>query len=341
MDIKNLMKVTSIILIFLIVFSIIPVISYATDSSKSGFSFISDFIKKIGEIISLTIRTIFNPKEKVDPVVPDGLTISSTSKTIEVGDSFPLTANKVVTWSSSNSSVAEVDRKGNVKGNGAGKVDIIATTSAGETAKCVVNVETTIALGGVYSPNSDTTAKTVGTFKSNINNKTFKILRQTEIKGWTYLCNRASSACIASGYSSETTDNLITTMNTYASNYSYIPSVEEAGNKYFGNYGLKITERKTNDSSSTTLLKNKLVSQLTNGGYALIHFNKGFKGDSGTVWSNGSNEHWVAIIGYDGSKVFVADSRSDSSNTTGWYPVSEFTNNNKGTIGYAIFVNEN
>ncbi|MBQ6992180.1 MAG: Ig-like domain-containing protein [Clostridia bacterium] len=338
MDIKNLMKITSIILIFLIVFSIIPVISYATDNSKSGFSFISDFIKKIGEIISLTIRTIFNPREKDNP---EKLTISSTSKTIEVGDSFPLTANKVVTWSSSNSSVAEVDRKGNVKGNGAGKVDIIATTSAGETAKCVVNVETTTALGGVYSPNSDTSAKTVGTFKSNINNKTFKILRQTEIKGWTYLCNRASSACIASGYSSETTDNLITTMNTYASNYSYIPSAEESGNKYFGNYGLKITERKTNDSTSTTLLKNKLVSQLTNGGYALIHFNKGFKGDSGTVWSNSSNEHWVAIIGYDGSKVFVADSRSNSSNTTGWYPISEFTNNDKGTMDYAIFINEN
>lgn len=137
MDIKNLMKITSIILIFLIVFSIIPVISYATDNSKSGFSFMSDFIKKIGEIISLTIRTIFNPREKDNP---EKLTISSTSKTIEVDGSFTLTANKVVTWTSSNNSVAKVDGKGNVQGIGKGQANIIATTSAGETAKCVVNV---------------------------------------------------------------------------------------------------------------------------------------------------------------------------------------------------------
>lgn len=139
MEIKTIIKIIAIILFFITIFSLIPVNSYATDSSSSGWNIFGDFFKTIMEVISLTIRTIFNPKAKDDPVVSESLTISPTSKTIEKESSFTLTANKVVTWSSDDSNIAKVDGKGKVTGIGEGTTKIKAKT-ADETATCTVTV---------------------------------------------------------------------------------------------------------------------------------------------------------------------------------------------------------
>ena len=171
MDMKISIKIISIILTFMIIFSISPVKSYAADNSNSGWSLISDIIKKAVEVIKQAFAAIFNPGNT------GGITLSETSKTINVGDSFTLTANnKSVTWVSSDSKVATVDDNGNVKGIKVGTATIKATASNGKTATCAVTVKALSVLGGTYTKNNDTTAKTVGTFKSNITNKTFKIL---------------------------------------------------------------------------------------------------------------------------------------------------------------------
>ena len=82
-------------------------------------------------------------------VDPTAITISPTSKTIKVGESFtptysltPSNATTTVTWSSDNSSVASVDKNtGKVTGVKAGSTYINVTTSNGKTDWCKVTVE--------------------------------------------------------------------------------------------------------------------------------------------------------------------------------------------------------
>ena len=98
-----------------------------------------------------------------------GITVSPTSKTIKVGESFiieptvtPTSAtDKVVTWSSSNNAIASVDTTGKVTGLSTGTATITATThDGGLTATCTVTVSnTTISVTGITL---DTTAKTMG-----------------------------------------------------------------------------------------------------------------------------------------------------------------------------------
>ena len=82
-----------------------------------------------------------------------GVSVSKTSITIKEGASESLTAtvtpadasNKMVNWSSSNSSVATVDNSGRVTGVKAGSATVTVTTSdGGKTATCSVTVEANI-----------------------------------------------------------------------------------------------------------------------------------------------------------------------------------------------------
>ncbi|MBO5221837.1 MAG: Ig-like domain-containing protein [Clostridia bacterium] len=83
------------------------------------------------------------------PVRVSGVQISKTTLSLNVGDTQQLTAtvspsnadNKNVTWSSSNSSVAQVSNTGKITANGAGSTTITVTTVDGNyTAKCAVIV---------------------------------------------------------------------------------------------------------------------------------------------------------------------------------------------------------
>ena len=84
-----------------------------------------------------------NPTHDEDQPEAVGITISITSKTIKVGDTFQLIATttdeSVVTWTSKDDAIATVSSEGIVTGVAAGKVDILAT--AGEkSATCHVVV---------------------------------------------------------------------------------------------------------------------------------------------------------------------------------------------------------
>ena len=65
----------------------------------------------------------------------------SGASSVTVGSTIKLTANKKVTWKSSNPSIATVDENGNVKGLKTGTVTIIATTEDGETTTKTITVK--------------------------------------------------------------------------------------------------------------------------------------------------------------------------------------------------------
>ena len=68
------------------------------------------------------------------------LTLSNSGVSIGYGEIFRLTANKSVTWRTSASGVASVDKNGNVRGNSCGSAVITAVDSRGKTKNCRIAV---------------------------------------------------------------------------------------------------------------------------------------------------------------------------------------------------------
>lgn len=118
----------------------------------------------IGETGNVEVKVTFTKKsEPSTPTDPDpepevidvtGVSLDTTAKTLAVGESFVLKAtvkpadadNKKVSWSSSNATIASVDKDGNVKALKAGTCKITVTTEDGDyTATCDITV--TIATG--------------------------------------------------------------------------------------------------------------------------------------------------------------------------------------------------
>ncbi|SHF04357.1 Ig-like domain-containing protein [Caloramator proteoclasticus] len=103
-----------------------------------------------------------------------GVKLNITNKTVYKGENFNLTAtitprdakNKGVTWSSSNSKVAVVDKYGRVTAVGAGTADIIVKTEdGGYTARCTVTVKQPIKVNGVKLNRTSLTLKKGSKYK--------------------------------------------------------------------------------------------------------------------------------------------------------------------------------
>ena len=94
-----------------------------------------------------------------------GVTLNKTSTIIEVGKTETLsatvtpstTSDKTITWSSANTSVATVDSNGKVTAVSNGETDIIARTTNGITARCRVNVVTSV--DGIHLSKTSTELK--------------------------------------------------------------------------------------------------------------------------------------------------------------------------------------
>ena len=117
----------------------------------------------IGETGNVEVKVTFTkksepstPTDPEEPKVTDvtGVSLDATAKTLAVGESFALKAtvkpadadNKKVSWSSSDATIASVDKDGNVKALKAGTCKITVTTEdGGYTATCDITV--TIATG--------------------------------------------------------------------------------------------------------------------------------------------------------------------------------------------------
>ena len=128
--------------------------------------------------------------------------------------------------------------------------------------------------------------------------------------GWHYKCNRAACAIIASGYSDETPEELITTMNKY---YGPAGDTSVPGDLYWNLYGLTRTEYKYGFVSADDFTE-IIRKQLRKGGYIAVWVNSnnmGYIGASGEQWTK--NIHWMAIIDYKiengREKMCIADAR--------------------------------
>ena len=81
-------------------------------------------------------------------VAVTGVTLNKTNVSLEVGKTDTLVAtispsnatNKIIAWSSSNTSIATVDANGKITGKAAGTVTITAKTNNGKTAACKVTI---------------------------------------------------------------------------------------------------------------------------------------------------------------------------------------------------------
>ena len=92
-----------------------------------------------------------------DVVLAESVKLNKEAEELKVGDTTTLTAtvlpenatNKIVTWSSSDETVATVDQTGLVTALKAGTATITAETANGLKATCVVTVETKTGVDGV------------------------------------------------------------------------------------------------------------------------------------------------------------------------------------------------
>ena len=115
------------------------------------------------------------PKPTVTPKVAVGITLDKTNITLYVSGSRTINAtitpsdavDKKVTWTSSDSTVAKVNSKGQVLALKAGTATITAKTSNGKTATCAVKVKSRDITVYFYNPGYTTNDKTTGGFKSD------------------------------------------------------------------------------------------------------------------------------------------------------------------------------
>lgn len=99
--------------------------------------------------ISCTIRSINQEKFYSTTVDPTGVSLSSESLSLNLGETNQLTANvlpdnatdKNITWESSDSNIATVSNTGLVKAIAVGTAEITAKTTNNITTKCVVTVK--------------------------------------------------------------------------------------------------------------------------------------------------------------------------------------------------------
>ena len=112
-------------------------------------------ITAIGEgTTTITAKTVngysatCSVKVSPDKILPTGITLSTDSVSISVGETTRISCtvlpsnatDKSVSWSSNNTSVASVSSSGTIKAHSKGKATIIVKTSNGKTASCVVTV---------------------------------------------------------------------------------------------------------------------------------------------------------------------------------------------------------
>lgn len=117
---------------------------------------------------TITARTANNKTATctvtVNKAVPEKITVSPASKSVNVGETFSITtqitpaeaANDKLTWSSNNTSIAAVDANGKVTAKAAGTATINVKTSNGKTATCTVTVKNIEATSVTVSPTTVT-----------------------------------------------------------------------------------------------------------------------------------------------------------------------------------------
>ena len=144
--------------------------SSSSSSTSSGSSSTSSSSSKTSTFVPSTIAvTEIQIEEKIEDM--------------EIGENEKLTAtitpsnatDKIVTWKSSNESIATVDSTGEVSAKKSGVVSITATTSNGKSSTITINVKEPVKVESSYNATNDliekTNTETENTINSDTNNE--------------------------------------------------------------------------------------------------------------------------------------------------------------------------
>ena len=143
-------------------------------------------------------------------VVPTSVSLNKTSLALEIGKSYTLTktvspSNAVTsyTWSSSNTSVATVDKNGKVTAKASGTATITVKTSNGKTANCKVTVN-------LPTPQITSLANTTGGIKISWNKVSgaygYRLYYKPASGGWKRFKDTTATSFTDSGVSPNRTE---------------------------------------------------------------------------------------------------------------------------------------
>ena len=191
--------------------------------------------------MGLPIRAVTSTKSST--IEPTGLTVSPSSKTIKVGDTFtatysltPSNATTTVTWSSDDSSIASVDSKtGLVTGKKAGTTYINATTTNGKTDWCKVAVENNAKLSLSASPSGGSVLSGTEVYLSATVNGS----KVSDVKIY-YTLDGSEPTTSSNEYKSRITINESCTLNAIATKPGYNDSDVTSWSYAVSKYGIEI-----------------------------------------------------------------------------------------------------
>lgn len=181
-------------------------------------------------------------------VVPTSVSLNKTALTLDVGKSYTLTktvspSNAVTsyTWSSSNTSVATVDKNGKVTAKASGTATITVKTSNGKTATCKVTVN-------LPAPQITGLANTTGGIKISWNKVSgaygYRLYYKPASGGWKRFKDTTATSFTDSGVSPNRTE-------TYT-----IRCIDKNGNTVSGFYSRGWSKKYTPVAPTITRLSN-------------------------------------------------------------------------------------
>jgi len=149
-------------------------ITKPSDPTREGYKFIGweyqgetwDFTKPVKE--NMTLVATWEKIEDGENVKVESIKLSNTSVTLKVGATKKITAtinpknasNTTITWTSSNTKIATVDKNGNIKGIKEGTATITATIDGVKaTVKVTVTGTSTVSVTGVNVNKTNLTLK--------------------------------------------------------------------------------------------------------------------------------------------------------------------------------------
>ena len=244
-------------------------------------------------------------KQSSSTETPPTVTLSKTSLELNVGSSQKLTytvknnsSNVSITWSSNNTSIATVDKSGNVKGVKAGTTTIVLSytyNGVKYNKNCTVTVKGSSSTGTTTDKTSPSLSYTVTSGKENswVNtNVSIKVSASDDSGSVTLKYTRnCSSNCTYTTISS----NTITVSNT-GSSVITIVATDKSGNTTSKNVTVKIDKTKPSCSLKVSETGTLSASYSDSGGSSIAYYgfsSSGSSSTSKTISSAGTYNYYV------------------------------------------------
>ena len=272
--------------------------------------------------------------------VPTSVSLNKTSLALEIGKSYTLTktvspSNAVTsyTWSSSNTSVATVDKNGKVTAKASGTATITVKTSNGKTANCKVTVN-------LSAPQITGLANTTGGIKISWNKVDgaygYRLYYKPASGGWKRFKDTTATSFTDSGVVPNKTETY--TIRCIDKNGKTVSGFNSKGwSKKYTATTPKITKL-TNTSKGVSVTWNKIAGvygyrlyQKTSNGWKRIKDTTATSYTDSAVNANQTKTYTIRCIDKNGKTVSGYNSKGWSKKYTAATPkITKLTNRSKG-----------